>query len=65
MFVVDRNLNKYIYVFMSCFISYSLYDTLMVPWNVYMYVCVCVCLCLYSHIIIPSFAAWKFSRNEF
>ena len=48
MFVVVCTLRMYIYVFMSCSISYSLYDTLIVPWNVcmYMYVCVCVCVCV-------------------
>ena len=47
MFVVVYTLNMCISVFMTCSISYSLYDTVMDPQNVYMCVCVCVCVCVY------------------
>jgi len=38
-FVVFCTVNLYISIFMTCFASCCLYDSLMDPWNVYMYVC--------------------------
>jgi len=51
MFVVFDTLNLYACVFINCATSYCLYDTLMDPWNVYIYRCMCVCMyvCMYVY----------------
>jgi hypothetical protein len=60
-FVLFYTVNLYICVFMTCFTTYCLYDTLMDPWNEWMdgwidewmnewmneWVCVCVYVCMY------------------
>jgi len=47
MFVVFYTEILYINVFVTCSTSYSLYDTLMDPWNVY--ICTNVCTYVWMH----------------
>jgi len=46
--------NLYICVFMTCSTSCCLYDTLMDPWNAYMFVCTCVCMYVHEYQLMQS-----------
>ena len=52
MCVVFHTETWYVCVFKTCSTSYSLYNTLMDPWNVcmYMYIYICVCVRVYIYI---------------